>query len=316
MSSQSIRANRGASGRIDQFVETRDKAPIFALDQPDPLVGFGKIAQYRAAAVARPVIQYQKLEIGKILLQYRLHTSAKIRRTVIDAHDDRKGGRSCHAPQIAANRHKRVSSEGFAMRLALYQPDIAGNVGTILRMTACFGVPCDIIEPCGFAFSERALKRAGMDYAAQATMVRHADWDAFVAFVGNSRLVLMTTKASTALPDFAFHADDVILMGSESAGVPDAVHDRADARVHIPMRPEFRSLNVAVAAGIALGRRFKADRQFPGEEVDPDPRHPPAGRPRLVRSVARPDLRRIRSDRARGRVGRELRLYPLGPQRP
>lgn len=152
------------------------------------------------------------------------------------------------------------------MRLALYQPDIAGNVGTILRMTACFGVPCDIIEPCGFAFSERALKRAGMDYAAQAAMVRHADWDAFVASVGTSRLVLMTTKASEALPKFALLANDIILMGSESAGVPDTVHDRADARVHIPMRPEFRSLNVAVAAGIALAEGLRQTDQFPGAE--------------------------------------------------
>lgn len=150
------------------------------------------------------------------------------------------------------------------MRLALYHPDIAGNVGTILRMAACFGVPCDIIEPCGFAFSERALKRAGMDYVGQAIMTRHVDWDAFVASAGASRLVLMTTKASTALPAFAFRADDIILMGSESAGVPEAVHERANARVHIPMRPEFRSLNVAVAAGIALAEGLRQTRQFPG----------------------------------------------------
>lgn len=153
------------------------------------------------------------------------------------------------------------------MRLALYQPDIAGNVGTILRTAACFGVACDIIEPCGFAFSERALKRAGMDYVAQATMARHADWDAFVTAAGTSRLVLMTTKASIALPTFAFRADDIILMGSESAGVPETVHNRADARVHIPMRPEFRSLNVAVAAGIALAEGLRQTEQFPGASI-------------------------------------------------
>lgn len=153
------------------------------------------------------------------------------------------------------------------MRIALYQPDIAGNVGTILRMSACFNVPCDIIEPCGFAFSERALKRAGMDYVAGASVKRHPDWDAFETNIGESRLVLMTTKGSTPLTRFRFHLDDIILMGSESAGVPLMVHERANARVHIPMHPEFRSLNVAVSAGIALAEALRQTRQFPGEDA-------------------------------------------------
>lgn len=149
------------------------------------------------------------------------------------------------------------------MRLALYQPDIAGNVGTMLRLAACFGVACDIIEPCGFAFSDRALKRAAMDYAARAETVRHADWNAFVTCAASSRIVLMTTKASVALPDFEFRTDDIILMGSESSGAPDPVHDRADARIFIPLRPGFRSLNVAIAAGIALAEGLRQTGQFP-----------------------------------------------------
>lgn len=150
------------------------------------------------------------------------------------------------------------------MRIALYQPDIAGNVGAVLRTAACLGVPCDIIEPCGFAFSERALKRSGMDYAAQAEIVRHADWDSFLGSVGPSRIVLMSSKASTALPSFVFQPDDIILMGSESSGAPAAVHARADARVFIPMAEGFRSLNISVSAGIALAEGLRQTTQFPG----------------------------------------------------
>ncbi|MEP7350060.1 MAG: tRNA (cytidine(34)-2'-O)-methyltransferase [Sphingorhabdus sp.] len=150
------------------------------------------------------------------------------------------------------------------MRIALYQPDIAGNVGTILRMAACFGVDCDIIEPCGFAFSERALKRAGMDYAQHVRISRYPDWPAFLASTGDARIVLMSSKASVALPSFVFRPGDIILMGSESVGVPETVHTRADARVHIPMVAGFRSLNVAVAAGIALAEGLRQTQQFPG----------------------------------------------------
>lgn len=151
------------------------------------------------------------------------------------------------------------------MRIALFQPDIAGNVGAVLRTAACFGIPCDIIEPCGFAFSERALRRAGMDYASHVAITRHADWDAFTRKIAPARLVLMTTKASTTLQNFAFQSDDIILMGSEGAGVPDNVHELADARVHIPMRAEFRSLNVSVSAGIALAEALRQTEQFPGD---------------------------------------------------
>lgn len=148
------------------------------------------------------------------------------------------------------------------MRLALHQPDIAGNVGTILRLAACLGVAVDVIEPCGFPFSDRALKRAGMDYAAMATCLRHADFAAFRAAL-TGRLVLMTTRGATRLPDFRFQPGDTILMGSESAGVPDAVHEAADARVAIPMAAGFRSLNVAVASGIALAEALRQTGGFP-----------------------------------------------------
>lgn len=151
------------------------------------------------------------------------------------------------------------------MDIALYQPEMAGNVGAILRTTACFNAVCHIIDPCGFAFSERSLKRAGMDYAAQAQIVRHADWAVFEAAMSaqNKRIVLMTSKGSTALPAFIFQPDDILLMGSESAGVPDAVHARADARVHIPMASGFRSLNIGVATGIALAEGLRQTGQWP-----------------------------------------------------
>ncbi|WP_157216234.1 tRNA (cytidine(34)-2'-O)-methyltransferase [Flavisphingomonas formosensis] len=137
------------------------------------------------------------------------------------------------------------------MRIALFQPDIAGNVGTILRLGACLATPVDIIEPCGFAFSDRALKRAGMDYAPSAEMVRHADWNAFLA-ARQGRIILLTTRGATPLPETRFHPGDILLLGSESAGVPDHVHAAADGRVRIPLAAGLRSLNVAVAAGIAL----------------------------------------------------------------
>lgn len=137
------------------------------------------------------------------------------------------------------------------MRIALFQPDIAGNVGTILRLAACFGLPVDIIEPCGFAFSERSLKRAGMDYAAQAEIVRHIDWDQFLRS-RSGRLILLSTKGDSLLTDAGFVDGDTLLLGSESAGAPDFVHDAAAKVVRIPLREGFRSLNVAVAAGIAV----------------------------------------------------------------
>lgn len=137
------------------------------------------------------------------------------------------------------------------MRIALYQPEIAGNVGAVLRLAACYGVPVDIIEPCGFAFSDKRLARAGMDYAAAAEVTRHTDWATFDA-QRSGRIALLTTRGAVPLHQAAFAPDDILLMGSESAGVPDTVHDSAGLRVRIPLCPGFRSLNVGMSAGIAL----------------------------------------------------------------
>jgi tRNA (cytidine/uridine-2'-O-)-methyltransferase len=148
------------------------------------------------------------------------------------------------------------------MRLALYQPDQAGNVGTILRLAACLGVAVDVIEPCGFTFSDRALKRAGMDYQTLAKVSRRADWGAFEAGV-EGRIVLFTTCADVMLPGAAFEPDDVLLFGSESRGVPADVHARADVRVRIPMVAEARSLNIAVSAGIGLAEALRQTGGWP-----------------------------------------------------
>ena len=148
------------------------------------------------------------------------------------------------------------------MRLALHQPDIAGNVGTILRLAACLGVGVDLIEPMGFAFSDRALARSGMDYAGQADVTRHADWSAFVRGV-TGRIMLLTTAGGVRLDRAAFAPDDILLLGAESSGVPEEVHDRADLRVRVPMRAGFRSLNVAVTAAIALGEALRQTQGWP-----------------------------------------------------
>ena len=148
------------------------------------------------------------------------------------------------------------------MRLALHQPDQAGNVGAVLRLAACMGVPVDIIEPCGFPWSDRALKRAGMDYAGIAEVARHPSWEDFERARGG-RLVLLTTSGGVRIDEAAFGADDILLLGSESRGVPDEVHGRAALRVRIPQVPATRSLNIAVAAGIALAEALRQTKGFP-----------------------------------------------------
>ncbi|HUN52838.1 MAG TPA: tRNA (cytidine(34)-2'-O)-methyltransferase [Candidatus Sulfotelmatobacter sp.] len=148
------------------------------------------------------------------------------------------------------------------MRLALYQPDIPPNLGTLIRLGACLGVPLDVIEPCGFPFSERALKRAALDYAAHATVRRHLSWPAYLRQRGPGRLVLLTTRAERAYTDFAFAPDDTLLLGRESAGVPDEIHAAVDARVRVPLRPGLRSLNVAVAAAMVLGEALRQTGRF------------------------------------------------------
>lgn len=151
------------------------------------------------------------------------------------------------------------------MRIALYQPDIAGNVGTIIRLAACFSVPLDIVMPCGFPASDRQLKRAAMDYGSHAEIRLHANGDAFFDAAGNSssRIILFTSRGETSLPDAAFEPDDILLFGSESAGAPKDVHDRANLRTRIPMAAGFRSLNIAVAAGIALGEALRQTGKYP-----------------------------------------------------
>ena len=148
------------------------------------------------------------------------------------------------------------------MRIALYQPDQAGNVGTILRLCACLDTPVDIIEPCGFPYSDRALRRAGMDYAAIANVTRHAGWESFTA-QAQGRLVLLTTRGGTRLPEARLTADDILLLGSESTGVPADVHDRASLRVRIPQAAGTRSLNIAIAAGIALAEGLRQTDRWP-----------------------------------------------------
>jgi tRNA (cytidine/uridine-2'-O-)-methyltransferase len=145
------------------------------------------------------------------------------------------------------------------LRIALYQPDIPGNTGTILRLAACLGLAVDIIEPAGFDISDRNLKRAGMDYLAMAALTRHVNFDRFEEWRATTgrRLILASTKASVRYTDFTFHPDDILLFGRESAGVPDPVHERADGRVLIPMIEGQRSINVAVSAAMITGEAMR-----------------------------------------------------------
>ena len=150
------------------------------------------------------------------------------------------------------------------MRLALFEPDIPQNTGALLRLAACFGVAVDLIEPCGFLLDDRRLKRAVLDYAADLVVCRHVSWPAFLAHrAPQSRLILMTTTGTTPLHRFRFAADDTILLGRESAGVPEDVHRAASARVVIPLRPGARSLNVALAGAIALAEGLRQTGLFP-----------------------------------------------------
>ena len=152
---------------------------------------------------------------------------------------------------------ERMSSA--ALTLALYQPDIPQNAGTMLRLCACLGLDAAIIEPAGFPVSDRHFRRAGLDYLDAVAIARHASFTAFETWrrAAGRRLVLLTTQGTTPFPRFAFAPGDVLLVGRESAGVPAAVHAVADARLLVPMRPAFRSLNVAVAAATVLGEAMR-----------------------------------------------------------
>ncbi|HKU64085.1 MAG TPA: tRNA (cytidine(34)-2'-O)-methyltransferase [Rhizomicrobium sp.] len=149
------------------------------------------------------------------------------------------------------------------MRLALYEPDIPQNAGSLIRLGACLGVGIDIIEPCGFLLSDRNFRRAGMDYLQSADIRRHESWARFYQAARPARLVLLTTQGDRSYTDFAFAPGDVLLVGRESAGVPQAVHDGVDARLVIPLRPGLRSLNVAQSAAMVLGEALRQTGGFP-----------------------------------------------------
>lgn len=153
------------------------------------------------------------------------------------------------------------------MRIALFQPDIPQNTGTILRLTACMGTPVDIIGPLGFELSDRTLKRAGLDYLDRALIVRHESWEAYDALRRSaatpSRLILLSSHAPAPYTEFAFHATDTLLLGRESAGAPSYVHEAADHRITIPLLPGLRSLNIAVAAAMVLSEALRQTGGFP-----------------------------------------------------
>jgi tRNA (cytidine/uridine-2'-O-)-methyltransferase len=158
-----------------------------------------------------------------------------------------------------------IMSPGTTMRLALFQPDIPQNTGTILRLSACLGVAVDVIEPCGFPLSHKSLKRAGMDYLDHVDLTLHPGWAPFEAKIRTEerRVILLTTKASQPHTEVNYTEKDIILLGRESAGVPEEVHKRADLRIQIPMKPEVRSLNVAISASIVLAEALRQTNGFP-----------------------------------------------------
>ncbi|MBP2228799.1 tRNA (cytidine/uridine-2'-O-)-methyltransferase [Azospirillum agricola] len=156
------------------------------------------------------------------------------------------------------------------MRLVLFEPDIPQNAGTLMRLAAGLGVALDLIEPCGFVLDDRRLRRAGMDYIDHLDWERHSSWDSYAAGRPAGRLVLLTTRGAMPYTDFAFTPDDRILVGRESAGVPDAVHAAADARLVIPLRPPARSLNVAISAAMVLGEALRQTAALAPGHTAPD----------------------------------------------
>jgi tRNA (cytidine/uridine-2'-O-)-methyltransferase len=149
------------------------------------------------------------------------------------------------------------------MRIALFEPEIAGNVGAVLRLAACMGAAVDLIEPMGFAWDDRRVRRTAMDYIDHVAIARHAGFDAFKSTLGSARLVLFTTKSLRSAYDFSFIADDVLLFGKESAGVPLAVAESCDARVRIPIQAAVRSLNLATSTALALGEALRQTSTLP-----------------------------------------------------
>ncbi|PWC38484.1 tRNA (cytidine(34)-2'-O)-methyltransferase [Azospirillum sp. TSO22-1] len=149
------------------------------------------------------------------------------------------------------------------MRLVLFEPDIPQNTGTLMRLAAGLGVAMDLVEPCGFILDDRRLRRAGMDYLDRLDLTRHVSWSSFLRGRNPGRLVLLTTRAAVPYTAFAFRPDDLLVLGRESAGVPEEVHGIMDARVVIPLRPPARSLNVALAAAMVVGEALRQTGAFP-----------------------------------------------------
>lgn len=143
------------------------------------------------------------------------------------------------------------------LNIALFQPDIAQNVGALMRLCACLDVHLHVIEPCGFPWDARKIRQAGMDYVDHVRLTRHDSWDAFLEEAGNRRLLLMTTQGATPYTDFQFRENDILIAGSESRGAPDTVHQRADARLLIPMKGAMRSLNIATATAMIAGEALR-----------------------------------------------------------
>ena len=162
-----------------------------------------------------------------------------------------------------------IFESALAMRLALYQPDIPQNTGAMLRLAACMGIGVDILEPCGFLLDDRRLRRSGMDYLDHVSVTRHSSWERFATEreTNHHRLLLLTTKGDTPYTGYRFETNDILLVGRESAGVPDDVHESADARLLIPMTEGVRSLNVALAAAMVLGEALRQTGLLPGENL-------------------------------------------------
>ncbi len=158
----------------------------------------------------------------------------------------------------------RLIIEPTVVQLALYQPDIPHNLGSIIRLTACLNIKMHIIEPCGFPLNDKRIRRAAMDYYEYANITRHISWPAFMQWrSANSRLLLFTTKTTTCYTDIEYHPNDILLFGRESAGVPQNVHDNADMRLLIPINPNCRSLNLSLSAAIAVGEALRQLNDFP-----------------------------------------------------
>lgn len=155
-----------------------------------------------------------------------------------------------------------------SVKVILFQPDIAANVGAVLRLGACMNIPIEIIEPCGFPFDMRQIRRVALDYIDHVKLHRHVSWEAFHAnaMERDGRLILLSTRGKVRYDQFAFLPADMLLFGRESAGVPDAVYEAADAVLRIPLAREMRSLNVASAAAIAVGEALRQTGLLPGDE--------------------------------------------------